>query len=233
MHPLFDLRILDTIKTSEKLPLECCHCSTRFYLTVRVIKNLIQRNTKNSTNDGRFCGRTCQHLEQTKKVKVNCGQCSNEFTLKRSLAEYRKKKGKTKNVFCSKSCAAKYNNAHKSKGNRRSKLEAWLELQMAIIYPDLKIKYNDREIINSELDIYIPSLNLAFELNGIFHYEPIYGADKLASTQNNDNRKFRACLEKKIELVIMDTSHETYFSEKKSKKYLDIIKSIIDNKLCP
>ena len=35
------------------------------------------------------------------------------------------------------------------------------------------------EAINSELDVYVPSLNLAFELNGIFHYEPIYGEKKL------------------------------------------------------
>ena len=102
---------------------------------------------------------------------------------------------------------------------------------MKTILPTLEIKYNHKEAINAELDIYIPSLRVAFELNGIFHYEPIYGHDKLAAIQNNDSRKFQACLEKNIELVIIDTSHENYFKEKASRKYLDIILKIINIKL--
>ena len=98
-------------------------------------------------------------------------------------------------------------------------------------YSNLDFIFNSKNAINSELDIYIPALNLAFELNGIFHYEPIYGVKKLTSIQNNDNRKFRACLEKGIELVIIDTSNQIYFKEKSSKKYLDIISNIINNKL--
>ena len=64
----------------------------------------------------------------------------------------------------------------------------------------------------------------------IFHYEPIYGAEKLASIQNNDNRKFQACLEKGIELVIIDTSRQVYVKPKTSQKYLDIITKIIEQK---
>ena len=86
-------------------------------------------------------------------------------------------------------------------------------------------------MIDAELDIYIPSLNLAFELNGIFHYEPIFGEKKLNSTKNNDKRKFQACLEKNIELCIIDTSTQKYFKENTSKIYLDIILKITDNKL--
>ena len=81
------------------------------------------------------------------------------------------------------------------------------------------------------MDIYIPSLNLAFELNGIFHYEPIYGKDKLDQITNNDNRKFQACLERKIELVIIDSSSLNYFKPGKAKKYLDIIINIINLKI--
>ena len=76
--------------------------------------------------------------------------------------------------------------------------------------------------------IHIPSLNLAFELNGIFHYEPIFGQDKLDSIINNDNRKFQACLEKTIELVIIDAASLQYFKPQNAKKYLDIIISIIN-----
>jgi len=72
---------------------------------------------------------------------------------------------------------------------------------------------------------------LAFELNGIFHYEPIYGQNKLNQIQNNDNRKFQACLENNIELCIIDTSSQTYFKPKTAQKFLDIITNLINNKI--
>jgi hypothetical protein len=72
---------------------------------------------------------------------------------------------------------------------------------------------------------------LAFELNGIFHYEPIYGDNKLEQIQNNDNRKFQACLEKNIELCIIDTSQLKYFKEKNCLKYLEIVQSVVGNRL--
>ena len=135
------------------------------------------------------------------------------------------------NNFCSSSCAAIYNNTHKTKGNRRSKLEKYLEEQLNLLYPDLEILFNSKEIINSELDIYLPKLKLAFELNGIFHYESIYGQNKLDQIQNNDNRKFQACIEKGINLCIIDTSKQKYFKEQTSQKYLDIIINIVKERI--
>lgn len=134
---------------------------------------------------------------------------------------------KVKNSFCSSSCAATYNNTHKTHGYRRSKLEKWLESELLRIFPDLDFHFNRKDAISSELDIYIPSLKLAFELNGIFHYEPIYGEEKLKQIQNNDSRKFQACLEKGIELCIIDSSKFSYFKPEKAQKYLDIILMII------
>lgn len=125
--------------------------------------------------------------------------------------------------------AATYNNTHKTHGTRRSKLEPWLEGQLKKLYPDLNMIFNGKDTINSELDIYIPSLKLAFELNGIFHYEPIYGKDKLQSIKNNDTRKFQACIEKGISLCIVDSSQQKRFSPKSSQKYLDIIVNIIED----
>lgn len=80
---------------------------------------------------------------------------------------------------------------------------------------------------------YIPSLHLAFELNGLFHYEPIFSLDKLSKIQNNDRRKFQACLERGIELCIIDTCRLSYFKESNAIPYLDIIRDIIRNKLEP
>jgi hypothetical protein len=64
-----------------------------------------------------------------------------------------------------------------------------------------------------------------------FHYEPIFGSKKLSSIQNNDNRKFQACLERGIELVILDVSALKYFKQQNAEKYLRIVCEIIDLKL--
>ena len=103
-----------------------------------------------------------------------------------------------------------------------------MEEQLRSRYPDLGFKFNKTDAIDAELDIYIPSLKLAFEMNGIFHYEPIYGDKKLASTKSNDHRKMLACAERGIELCVIDNSSMKNFKPLKAQKYLDIITCIVD-----
>lgn len=90
---------------------------------------------------------------------------------------------------------------------------------------------NRLALVSAELDIYIPSLKLAFELNGLFHYEPIFGPEKLAQIQNNDERKYQACLEKDIELCLIDVSSFNYFKLEGAQKYLDGIQEIVNANL--
>lgn len=155
-------------------------------------------------------------------VEMKCSICSKTFL------KLHKEIKKSKNHFCSRSCAATYNNQNKTYGIRRSKLEIWLEEHLIALYPNLEIHFNRKDTIGSELDIYIPSLKLAFELNGIFHYEPIFGNDKLQKIQENDSNKFQKCQEHGISLCIIDTSSQKYFKPKSSQKFLDIITEIID-----
>jgi hypothetical protein len=138
---------------------------------------------------------------------------------------------KSNNHFCSQSCSATYNNKNKTHGNRRSKLEIWLEEQLTTLYPNLQIDFNKKEIIGSELDIYFPSLNLAIELNGIFHYEPIYGVNKLFQIQENDKSKTKLCHDLKIDLCIIDVSQQKYVKPSTSQKYLDIIVKIVNSRI--
>lgn len=173
-----------------------------------------------------------KYLENPEKC-THCNIIINyEKYLQKSTDRRKKlKSGKAKyNYFCSSSCAATYNNTHKTTGTRKSKLEVYLEEKIKELYPDTDIHFNRKDAINSELDIYIPSLKLAFELNGIFHYEPIYGPEKLSQIKNNDERKFQACLENGIELCIIDSSKLKSFKDINAKPYLDIICNIINKK---
>ena len=172
-----------------------------------------------------LCSNECKSKHKNTKQTLNCTQCDKTFQKQSARIK------KSKNHFCSKSCSTTYNNLNKKHGTRRSKLEAWLEEQLPKLYPDLEFKFNSKEAINSELDIYIPELRLAFELNGIYHYEPIHGQDKLDKIQKNDQNKFQACINENISLCIIDTSSQKYVKPKTSQKFLDIICKIINSNL--
>ncbi|MEK7499298.1 MAG: hypothetical protein AAB649_01695 [Patescibacteria group bacterium] len=224
MELLFNIKILAEAKSEEFLPLQCKYCKKVFERQVKYIRNsLKQHNGKRY----QFCSVECMSKSYITALETKCSQC--QKNIKKQQSEVRK--NKSGRFFCSSSCAATYNNQHKSHGTRRSKLEIWLEQELRTSYPKLDIKFNDKDAINSELDIYFPTLSLAVELNGIFHYEPIYGSTKLTQIQNNDNRKFQACLEHGIELLIIDVSKLEYFKPKKSQRYFEIIKIIVDQKL--
>lgn len=202
-----------------KIQCICDFCNQSF---LREKKQFYKKNRKNI-----FCNNECKRKYYDKTISTECGECKKPVV--RHFAEY--KASKSGLAFCNHSCAATYNNTHKTKGTRVSKLEIFLQEKLNKTYPDLKIDYNKKDAINSELDIYIPSLNLAFELNGIFHYEPIFGSEKLNKILNNDNRKMQACLEKGIELCIIDTAAFSYFKKEKAAKYYQIIYNLINIKL--
>ena len=162
-------------------------------------------------------------------IEVECSNCGNMVNKQYNVVKG--KKNKTDRFFCNSSCAATYNNTHKTTGTRVSKLELYLQQVLPEMFKELEFKFNSKEEIKSELDIYIPSLKLAFELNGIFHYEPIYGDSTLEKVQNNDKRKFAACHEARISLCIIDTTSQKKFSEESSIKFIEIIKEIITDRL--
>ena len=220
MKALYTKEEFNKAKLKDKLSCECYICSKPFL----VKKHSIMYALKGTRDYAKYCSKPCQSIGQIKRQKCNCLNCGLEFGKK--IAEFKR----SKKHFCSQSCSVSYNNTHKKTGTRRSKLEIYLEQQLTILYPALQIDYNKKDTINSELDIYIPSLKLAVELNGIYHYEPIHGQNKLEQIQNNDQRKFQACLEKNIELLLIDVSGFKHWKEEKANFFLKIIVQIINDK---
>lgn len=185
-------------------------------------------------NTHNYCSRRCYVAMQSKIqtwTSVLCLQCGIAF--KKATAQL----VKYPKHFCSKSCAAKYGNANKIRGNTRSKLETWLEANLAKAYPTLTIKYNDKSAIGAELDIFIPQLKLAFELNGPFHYEPVFNQVKFERTQEMDKIKFKLCHENGIGLCVLNTTDHVYSKPKHNQKFMNIISNIVNECLlangCP
>jgi hypothetical protein len=229
MKPLFNKSEFESAKSRDKLPCECYQCKNTFMLTKHDIYAALNPNHHTT---GMYCSKTCRGLSTRTQIEITCKQCGKTRFKKPSIIQ------RTNNNFCSNKCSALHNQNQvqaqtqaRKNGARRSKLELYLETQLPIIFSGITFEFNNRSAINSELDIYIPSLKLAFELNGIFHYEPIFGPEKLQQTQNNDQRKFQACTEKGISLCIIDSSFMKNFKKDKADNFLKIVSNIIKDNI--
>ncbi len=173
-----------------------------------------------------FCNKKCSSLFRANSKIYQCSQCGQNTKpiVPSQISE-------TGNVFCNHSCSATYHNTHKTKGYRRSKLEIWLEEELRQKYTVLDLYCNKIDSINAELDIHFPKLRIAFELNGIFHYKPIYGHKKLLQTQTTDNKKLQLCLNNNIELHILDVSKIKHLTQQIKNNYLNLISTMVDNKI--
>lgn len=199
----------------------CEYCKSDF------LRNLSHYNEAKKENRKQYCSKQCKYKNSIKKINKNCKLCEKIILVPNAEI----KKNRTGNFFCSRSCSATYNNMHKTKGIRTSKIELYLQNKLKENYPNLDFHFNQKNTINSELDIYIPLLRLAFEINGIFHYKPIYGEKKFLQIKNNDLKKIKACLNSNIELFILDISSVGKFNEKTTFPFFEIIKNKIDVKL--
>lgn len=229
MELLISFEDLNKLKSIEKAPLKCEVCNQIFYRE----KNFIITCIKKKFNFYNFCSNKCAStikiriLGKANKIIKKCGQCNKKVSTYLKEA----KKSKSGKSFCNNSCAASYNNKHKTKGTRRSKLEVYVVKELKSLYPKLRISSNKIKAIGHELDIYIPKLKLAIELNGIFHYKPIFGQDKLKRIKKNDRLKKKACKQKNIRLEVIDVSKQIRFTIDSSQVYLNHIKSIINSLL--
>jgi len=194
---------LSLFKTMDYVPLVCQRCGGAFLKRKKEIRNHLSRGRSI------FCSRSCNSRAQNEKKgfgaqQVNCEYCGAVVTRINSQLK------KTKFSFCSKSCSAKWRNINKTTGFRRSKLEVFLEGKIKSTYTDLPVDFNYRTSEGFELDFLFASIKLAVEVNGIFHYQPIFGDKKLNRIIELDSKKKHYCSNMKIDLLVIENSFSSF-----------------------
>ena len=222
MIPLYSKEEFELSKSSDKLSCKCENCNKTFYNTKKEITRVLQGKKPNGV---KYCSRNCVAIAyNNKRIQLKCTNCNEKFNRIPSIIK------ENVNQFCSRSCSTTFNNKNKTHGTTRSKLEIWIEQELKKIYK-MDIHFNQKDTIGSELDIYIPELKIAIELNGIFHYKPIFGEKKLNKIQENDKNKIKNCLKYEIDLFHIDTSSMNCFNTKQAEQYLIIINKLIKKRI--
>lgn len=187
--------------------LRCLHCRKVFPLEKHRVQRAVERGT------GKYCSQTCARHARRTSQEVLCVNCKTLF--RKQGVELKR----TSNHFCSRSCSAQFNNCHKKLGaSRRSKAEDYLSSLIRHDFPLLKIIQNDRALLPSglEVDIVIPHLKLAIELNGPVHYFPLFGDEKLVKIRAADILKQVEIQAAGYNLLVIDISAYGYFKKAKA-----------------
>lgn len=119
---LFTNEEFSNAKSADLLPLKCEQCGKTFYKPKKEIKYTIEHPERNRC---RFCSVDCLSIFFKKELhETVCTQCGMPVTV--SDNDFRR--SKTKHFFCSRSCAAKYNNKNrKISDEQRSKISETLK----------------------------------------------------------------------------------------------------------
>lgn len=101
-------------KSRDLLEITCIVCKENFELT----KHQLQTNWRRSTNKILFCSKTCNAtFKSIEKVTTNCNHCDKEFL--KDQKDFKR----SENHFCSKSCAASFNNKNRTEESRNKQKE--------------------------------------------------------------------------------------------------------------
>lgn len=145
---------------------------------------------------------------------MNCLTCGKQFEKIKCNAN------RTKKSFCCPQCYYNYPDKIERLACHRSKVEDYLLSILTKDFPQLGIIPNDIGIIGNglEIDLAIPSLKIAIEINGPTHYTDIYGQENLIKTQARDKRKVDSLVNLGYQLFIINISN--YKNSRQAKPYV-------------
>lgn len=111
------------------------------------------------------------------------------------------------------------------------KSEAQLFVIISSFYPDAVYQYRPDWLYKQSIDIYIPSLLIGIEYQGVQHYKPIEhfgGEEHFLQQQENDRKKKQLCKDNGVILIEWPYSKEV--TEEEVRKVLNINADVIPQK---
>ena len=126
------------------------------------------------------------------------------------------------------------NQAVRNSSKTGSKLEHYLLEQL--IKDGYKVDFHKEKILSNtklQIDLFLPTMNIALEVDGPSHFLPVWGDEVLAKNQKYDKKKTGLIIGKGLKLIRIKQTHD--FSKSRASilydKVLKAIKKIDDSKI--
>ena len=90
-----------------------------------------------------------------------------------------------------------------------SKLEKFI--LNGLLQNGYKVDFHKEQLLSNtklQLDIFLPVLNIAIEIDGPSHFAPVWGDDALAKNQDYDQKKAGLLIGKGIKLIRIKQEHD-------------------------
>ena len=169
--------------------------------------------------------------EQTKN-KIGYSVMKSWENLDAQTLEYRKQKAKENWESLSEDKKQEIlhqaNSAVREASKKGSKLELFLLEQL--MQDGYKVEFHkEQSLLNTKLqiDLFLPTLNIAIEVDGPSHSEPVWGSDALKRNKVYDNKKSGLILGKGLVLIRVKQNKD--FSKSKARVIYSELKQYIEN----
>lgn len=161
---------------------------------------------------------------QNEKDKIGLGVYSSWESMDQKTKEKRKKKSKELwNNLSDDQKQLMFDSAHRAirqSSKYGSKLEKFILTELLAI--GYKVDFHKEQILSNtklQIDLFLPSLNTAIEIDGPSHYEAVWGDDALAKNKKYDSKKTSLILGKGMRLIRIKQTGD--FSTTRAKLVLD------------
>lgn len=164
------------------------------------------------------------------KAKIGFGVMKNWENLDTKVLESRKQKAKDNWEKLSddekSNMISSANAAVRIASKNGSKLEKFI--LECLLTDGYKVDFHKEQILSNtklQIDLFLPQLNIAIEVDGPSHYEPVWGEDALKRNKSYDNKKTGLILGKGLVLIRLKQIKD--FSPSRARILYDQIKDIL------
>lgn len=168
---------------------------------------------------------------EDEKVKIGFGVMKNWENLDKKTLDSRKKKAKDNWEKLSddekSNMISSANAAVRTASKNGSKLEKFI--LECLLTDGYKVDFHKEQTLSNtklQIDLFLPKLNVAIEVDGPSHYEPVWGEDALERNKSYDNKKTGLILGKGSVLIRLKQTKD--FSPSRARVLYNQTKDILE-----